>query len=587
MKDNRDFFEPTLGDGRPPLLLLSLGLTLSGLFALFLAASGQFLPHDERFLGQTAHDLCSLHGCRIVHFMIHDRLAFGGALVAMGLSYFWLVEFPLRDGCAWAWWLLLFSGTIGFISFLAYRAYGYLDTWHAVATLVLLPCFLVGLKRSCSRLVKWESVTPVAGPPLSLGRLCLLATAVGMIGGGVTILLVGMTCVFVPQDVAFLGLGLAEMDALNPRLVPLIAHDRAGFGGAILCCGVVLFFSVWCGRPSRSLWQMLALAGVVGFAAAIGAHPAVGYNDAFHLAPAVIGAMLYLAGLILTYSPMMGGTPRTRGEELHPRHSHAMPLPSLEDLGTDLTHVTTLQRCFSLALPFVLCGSYFGFAAIGWWPAAVPCLVALSFVSYGSVSHDLVHRTLGLPRWLNDFFLVAIELLALRSGHAYRAAHLHHHARFPHHDDVEALVAGRSWLRALAEGPIFQIRIWLWAVRNARRGRAWIIGEGLVCSLLFVSAIGVFPWTSILAVYAVLMTVGGWIIPFVTVYLTHDPKGKAELFQTRAFRGIMASVLAFEHLYHLEHHLYPAVPHHNWPKLAKRLNPYLNKAGVESIRFWF
>src|SRR3712207_8431362 len=41
------------------------------------------LPHDERFLGMTAEQLCSLHGCRIVHFMYHDRGAFGGSIVAI------------------------------------------------------------------------------------------------------------------------------------------------------------------------------------------------------------------------------------------------------------------------------------------------------------------------------------------------------------------------------------------------------------------------------------------------------------------------------------------------------------------------
>ena len=33
--------------------------------------------------------------------------------------------------------------------------------------------------------------------------------------------------------------------------------------------------------------------------------------------------------------------------------------------------------------------------------------VALSFVTYGSTSHDLVHRTLGLSRRTNDLFLCA------------------------------------------------------------------------------------------------------------------------------------------------------------------------------------
>ena len=89
--DDRGFFQALLGDGRPPLRLLALGLVLAGLFAVFLAATGQFLPHDERFLGMTAEGLCSLHGCRIVHFMVHDRLSFGGALVAVGLLYLWLI----------------------------------------------------------------------------------------------------------------------------------------------------------------------------------------------------------------------------------------------------------------------------------------------------------------------------------------------------------------------------------------------------------------------------------------------------------------------------------------------------------------
>jgi beta-carotene hydroxylase len=83
------------------------------------------------------------------------------------------------------------------------------------------------------------------------------------------------------------------------------------------------------------------------------------------------------------------------------------------------------------------------------------------------------------------------------------------------------------------------------------------------------------------------MLAGAWVIPLATSYVPHDPSGADELSQTRAFRGVIASVVALEHLYHLEHHLYPAVPHHNWPKLAKRLDPHLARAGVRPITFWF
>jgi hypothetical protein len=180
MHDDRGLFQAFVGDGRPLLALLSLGLTLSGLFALFLGISGQFLPHDEQFLGMTAKELCSHHGCRVVHFMIHDRVAFGGVLVAIGVLYLWLIEFPLKHHEAWAWWLLLLTGTFGFASFFAYLGYGYLDSWHGVATLGLLPCFVVGLIRSFS-LLRERSVRSLLQPtgPLGFGRACLLATSAG------------------------------------------------------------------------------------------------------------------------------------------------------------------------------------------------------------------------------------------------------------------------------------------------------------------------------------------------------------------------------------------------------------------------
>ena len=103
--------------------------------------------------------------------------------------------------------------------------------------------------------------------------------------------------------VTYLGLSVEELHALNPRLVPLIAHDRAGFGGAVCCWGVTMFFVVWCGTPSRGLWQVLCFTGIVGFGTAIGIHPAIGYTDAVHLAPAVSGAVLYAAGLLLAFPP--------------------------------------------------------------------------------------------------------------------------------------------------------------------------------------------------------------------------------------------------------------------------------------------
>jgi hypothetical protein len=244
--------------------------------------------------------------------MFHDRVSFGGSLIAIAVLYLWLAEFPLKAGEAWAWWLFLVSGAAGFGSFLAYLGYGYLDTWHGVATLGLLPCFVVGLARSYRALRLPAGPLAIARPGAALdlrtaagwGRGLLLAASAGLVAGGTTIMVVGMTSVFVPQDLAYMGLDFEQISAVSPRLVPLIAHDRAGFGGGVACAGVVMLGSVWCAAPSRSLWQVLCVAGTAGFGTAIGVHPAIGYTDAAHLAPAIVGACVFAAGLVLSFRSM-------------------------------------------------------------------------------------------------------------------------------------------------------------------------------------------------------------------------------------------------------------------------------------------
>lgn len=262
-------------------------------------------------------------------------------------------------------------------------------------------------------------------------------------------------------------------------------------------------------------------------------------------------------------------------------------LHNLQELDPDLFRITTPRRIFTLLLPFLYVTLYFVFATLRWWPLAVLSLVALSFVTYGSISHDLVHRNLGLRRSVNDLFLSVIELLALRSGHAYRMAHLHHHARFPHNDDIEGAAAKMSLLRTLFEGVIFQFKIWVWAVKRPKQDRPLILLEGCVCLVLFILSLVLYSVTPIFLVYVVLMTMGSWIIPLITSYIPHNPRGESELFQTRLFRGKVESIIALEHTYHLEHHLYPSVPHHNWPQLARRLDPFFQEAGLKPIRIWF
>ncbi|MGH9384353.1 MAG: hypothetical protein ACRD2N_08730 [Vicinamibacterales bacterium] len=304
MPEDRGLLRTLIGDGRPALSLTAVALLLSGLFAIFLSYRREFLPHDVAYLGMSADELCRVADCRVVSFMFHDRVAFGGTLISIAVLYLWLAAFPLREGAAWAWWAFVANGTLGFASFLAYRGYGYLDVWHGAATLALLPTFAAGLWVSrplaISRQKPWILSTEMQAAKWHsrLGRWGLLATGLGIALAGVVILYLGSTEVFVAEDLGFMGLNRQMLDVVNPRLVPLIAHDRAGFGGGLATIGVLLTISAAYARPSRSFHEAVAIAGLAGFSCAIATHFVEGYVNPIHLAPAFAGVTLFIASIV-------------------------------------------------------------------------------------------------------------------------------------------------------------------------------------------------------------------------------------------------------------------------------------------------
>ena len=153
-----------------------------------------------------------------------------------------------------------------------------------------------------------------------------MSAAFGVTVGGLGIAAIGIGGVFVPSDLDFLRASKAEIEAIDPQLTSLIAHDRAGFGGALAAAGVGLLIVALRGvhRGARRLWWTLAAAGLPGFAATTIVHLEVGYSDPLHLAPVLVAGALYTGALICLY-PYLA---RPRRARQRPLRASGEPSPS-------------------------------------------------------------------------------------------------------------------------------------------------------------------------------------------------------------------------------------------------------------------
>jgi beta-carotene hydroxylase len=224
-------------------------------------------------------------------------------------------------------------------------------------------------------------------------------------------------------------------------------------------------------------------------------------------------------------------------------------------------------------------------AWLGWW-WATPLIVFLIFVAVVTVTHDVVHGSLGLGPRQTEWALFVFGAILLESGHAYRATHLRHHRVFPGPDDPEGDPARMTFWGAVAYGPLFLPRLWWWALRRSRPAgqRCWLLAEAAWALALPTAGILLWPWTAALLVYCVLAVVGSWVYPLLTVHLPHHGYGDTPLTQTSSLRGRLIPTLFLELTYHLEHHLYPSVPSHHLPELSRRLEPFFQANGVQPRR---
>jgi beta-carotene hydroxylase len=190
-------------------------------------------------------------------------------------------------------------------------------------------------------------------------------------------------------------------------------------------------------------------------------------------------------------------------------------IPTLETLGRDLLVTTRHQRRLALVRPFFAVAAY-GLAAYAHLWRLIPFLVFLVFVVVVTITHDVVHGSLGLSPRRSDRALFAMGAVLLESGHAYRTTHLRHHHAFPGPDDPEGDPARMSLLKAVLWGALFVPRLWNWSYARSKPGsamRRWLVAEAAWALAVPIAGIWLLPCTPAVLVYATLVIVGSWVYP--------------------------------------------------------------------------
>jgi hypothetical protein len=283
-------------------LLVGLGMTGAGLGAAAITLGPVLLWYDRDYLGMTLHELHAANH-HLVHFLQHDRITMAGTMVAIGALYTGLAVGGIRRGWPWAREAYLLSGAIAFPTLFYFLATGFVEPLHTATTLVLFPMFVAAVRRT-PHTPRWrlaaEGPEPERRRALT-GQLLLIVTGAGLFVGGAVISVVGLTGVFVPTDLTFLDTSTRTLETLNPRLVPFVAHDRAGLGGALMAAAVaIILLSAWGWRRGEAwvFWTLTA-AAAAGFLPAVVVHGAIHYMDFIHLAPVYFGIAITGIGLLL------------------------------------------------------------------------------------------------------------------------------------------------------------------------------------------------------------------------------------------------------------------------------------------------
>lgn len=284
-------------------LLLGIGLFCGGVLAFLIAITRVVLPYDEAHSGLTRTDLLAIND-KLLDFMQHDRVTLAATMLGLGVIYLTLSWQGSRGGHHWAYKAIISSAFVGFFSFFLFLGFGYFDPFHAFVTAIMFQ-FLALAMHSDLPTIKHRPLPELTNDAdwqrSQWGQLLMVVHGATLIVAGCVICGFGVTTVFIEDDLNFMETSYDEICVANPMLLPLVAHDRATFGGMTLSTGLAVLMSALWGfrRGHRWLWKALMTGGTICYVMTLWIHWKVGYVSQRHMIPVYLGiAMLWTSGCL-------------------------------------------------------------------------------------------------------------------------------------------------------------------------------------------------------------------------------------------------------------------------------------------------
>lgn len=187
--------------------------------------------------------------------------------------------------------------------------------------------------------------------------------------------------------------------------------------------------------------------------------------------------------------------------------------------------------------------------------------------------HNGFHNSLGTNRFLTWVSLYVNSILMMVSIHAVKFNHLRHHKYCLSEEDYEGKSASMTWYGAILYGPIHVINIHkvTWQLGNSRYRKNMLLELMSAFAFACIAFYFNLHW---LLYHILVMLIGECLMAFFAVWTVHHDTHDHPNF-ARTQRSYWKNRLTFNMFYHLEHHLFPAVPTIKLPELARRIDEAL------------